>query len=224
MITNLFSRFDPISRLSSLPLNWLSSITVLTLIPLTYWLIPSRGSLAWTKITFTLHKEFKIILGSANRKGTVFFVSLFCTIILNNTIGLIPYVFTRTRHIVITLTFSLPLWLSLIIFGWTNHTKHIFAHLVPTGTPIVLTPLIILIETVRNLIRPGTLAIRLAANMIAGHLLLVLIGNAGTSLSPESLVGLIILQVLLLTLEFTVAVIQAYVFSTLRALYTREVN
>jgi len=98
-----------------------------------------------------------------------------------------------------------------------------FAHLVPQGTPSALIPFIVLIETIRNVIRPGTLAVRLAANMIAGHLLLTLLGSTGPSLSTSILSLLIIAQILLLILESAVAIIQSYVFAVLRTLYAREV-
>ena len=81
----------------------------------------------------------------------------------------------------------------------------------------------VLIETIRNVIRPGTLAVRLAANIIAGHLLLTLLGRTGPSLSSSILVLLIIAQILLLILESAVAIIQSYVFAVLRTLYAREV-
>lgn len=97
------------------------------------------------------------------------------------------------------------------------------AHCVPLGTPPVLMPFMVLIETIRNLIRPGTLAVRLAANIIAGHLLLVLLGNQGPNLSSAFLVVLIVTQILLLVLESAVAVIQSYVFAVLATLYSREV-
>lgn len=97
------------------------------------------------------------------------------------------------------------------------------AHCVPLGTPPVLMPFMVLIETIRNLIRPGTLAVRLAANMIAGHLLLVLLGNQGPNLRSAFLIVLLITQILLLVLESAVAVIQSYVFAVLATLYSREV-
>jgi F-type H+-transporting ATPase subunit a len=99
-----------------------------------------------------------------------------------------------------------------------------FAHLVPQGTPAVLIPFMVCIETVRNVIRPGTLAVRLAANMIAGHLLLTLLGNTGPSLSLTLLRFLIIGQIALLVLESAVAIIQSYVFAVLSTLYSSEVN
>jgi F-type H+-transporting ATPase subunit a len=79
------------------------------------------------------------------------------------------------------------------------------------------------IETIRNIIRPGTLAVRLTANIIAGHLLLTLIGNTGNRLSYILLSVLVFSQIALLTLESAVAIIQSYVFAVLSTLYSREV-
>jgi F-type H+-transporting ATPase subunit a len=85
-------------------------------------------------------------------------------------------------------------------------------------------PFMVCIETISNVIRPGTLAVRLTANIIAGHLLLTLIGNTGNSLSTILLTFLIFSQVALLLLESAVSIIQAYVFAVLSTLYSREVN
>jgi F-type H+-transporting ATPase subunit a len=95
---------------------------------------------------------------------------------------------------------------------------------VPQGTPGILIPFIVCIETIRNVIRPGTLAVRLTANIIAGHLLITLLGNTGPSISSSLISLLIITQILLLTLESAVAIIQSYVFAVLSTLYSREVN
>lgn len=225
MITNLFSVFDPSTSVINLSLNWIRTILGLTLIPTAFWFIPSRYSLIWNKILLTLHNEFKTLLGPTGHAGSSFiFISLFSLILFNNFLGLFPYVFTSSSHLTLTLALALPLWLSFIIYGWINHTQHIFAHLVPQGTPAVLIPFMVCIETIRNVIRPGTLAVRLAANIIAGHLLLTLLGNTGPSLSYSILSLLIIAQIALLVLESAVAIIQSYVFAVLRTLYSREVN
>ena len=224
MIANLFSIFEPSSRIFTLSLNWTSTLLGRLFIPYLYWVSPSRWSLLWRKIINTLHREFKALLTPSHTGTTTLLIGLFSLIIFNNFLGLLPYVFTRSSHIVITLSLSLPLWITLILFGWINHTQHIFRHLVPQGTPFILMPFIVLIETIRNIIRPGTLAVRLAANIIAGHLLLTLLGNTGASLSYSILIILIFSQILLLILESAVAIIQSYVFAVLRALYTREIN
>nr|YP_010567272.1 ATP synthase F0 subunit 6 [Trachylophus sinensis]UZC33501.1 ATP synthase F0 subunit 6 [Trachylophus sinensis] len=224
MMTNLFSSFDPSTNFN-LSLNWMSIFLGLLLIPPMFWVIPSRINLLWIKIITTLHKEFKILMGNNNTQGsTLFFVSLFSFILFNNFLGLFPYIFTSTSHMTLTLALALPLWLSFMIYGWINNTIHMFAHLVPQGTPPVLMPFMVCIETVSNIIRPGTLAVRLSANMIAGHLLMTLLGNTGPAISLMFTNFLIITQILLLILESAVSIIQSYVFAVLSTLYSSEVN
>nr|QIV24748.1 ATP synthase F0 subunit 6 [Toxeutes arcuatus] len=223
-MTNLFSSFDPSTNLN-LSLNWLSTFIGIIVIPPSFWLIPSRINILWINLISSLHKEFKIILGTNNSKGaTLIFISLFSFILFNNFLGLFPYIFTSTSHMTLTLTLALPLWISFMIFGWVNNTVHMLAHLVPQGTPPALMPFMVCIETISNIIRPGTLAVRLSANMIAGHLLLTLLGNTGSSLSIITINFLIIMQILLLILESAVAIIQSYVFAVLSTLYSSEVN
>lgn len=224
MIRSLFSIFEPSSGIVNLSLNWLSTFLGLLFIPYLYWAFPSRWTFIWGKINSTLHQEFESILRSTQKSRTIIFVSLFSLIVFNNFLGLLPYVFTRTSHLVLTLRLAIPLWLTFIIYGWVTHTQHIFAHLVPQGTPSLLIPFIVLIERISNLIRPGTLAVRLMANMIAGHLLLTLLGGTGPSLSQYLLILLLRAQILLLGLEAAVAIIQSYVFAVLRTLFAREIT
>nr|AXS65544.1 ATP synthase F0 subunit 6 [Tenebrionoidea sp. 18 KM-2017] len=222
MMSNLFSTFDPSSNWNT-SLNWTSSLIGLILMPSSFWFIPNRFHILWTKILLTLHKEFKTLLNPTMKGSTLLFISLFTFILMNNFLGLFPYIFTSTSHMSMTLALALPLWITFMMFGWINNTTHMLAHLVPQGTPPVLMPFMVLIETISNLIRPGTLAIRLSANMIAGHLLLTLLGNTGPMLNPLSINILIIAQLALLTLESAVSIIQSYVFAVLSTLYSSEV-
>nr|YP_009422161.1 ATP synthase F0 subunit 6 [Aquatica lateralis]BBA21824.1 ATP synthase F0 subunit 6 [Aquatica lateralis] len=224
MMTNLFSSFDP-STSMNLSLNWMSIMLGLIVLPPMFWVIPSRINLMWIKLCMTLSNEFKVILKIKEMKSTtLIFISLFSLILFNNILSLFPYIFSSTSHLVLTLTLALPLWLSFMIYGWINNTIHMFAHLVPQGTPTILMPFMVCIETISNVIRPGTLAIRLTANMIAGHLLLTLMGNTGNKMSLLMLNILVLSQLLLLMLELAVAIIQSYVFSILSTLYSSEVN
>nr|AFQ62417.1 ATP synthase F0 subunit 6 [Meru phyllisae] len=224
MMANLFSSFDPSTNILNFSLNWLSTMLCLLFIPFSYWFIPSRINLMWINIINTLHKEFKTLLGPFSNMGTtLIFISLFSFILFNNFIGLFSYIFTSTSHMSMTLTLSLPLWMSFMLFGWLNNMNHMFAHLVPQGTPNLLMPFMVCIESISNVIRPLTLSVRLAANMIAGHLLLTLLGNIGPSVNMSILLILIVTQMLLLTLEFAVSIIQSYVFAILSTLYSSEV-
>nr|YP_009350394.1 ATP synthase F0 subunit 6 [Crepititermes verruculosus]AQP26979.1 ATP synthase F0 subunit 6 [Crepititermes verruculosus] len=226
MMSNLFSIFDPTTEINGLPLNWTSTFIGLLLIPTSLWLIPSRNSMMVSLLMSKLHQEMKTILskGNENSGNSFILASLFLMILTNNFLGLFPYIFTSTSHLTLTLTLALPLWMSFMLFGWIKNTNHMFEHLVPQGTPSMLMPFMVIIETISNLIRPGTLAVRLTANMIAGHLLLTLLGNNGPSMSHTMLTVLITAQILLLILEGAVAVIQSYVFAILSTLYSSEVN
>nr|YP_009115115.1 ATP synthase F0 subunit 6 [Neocapritermes taracua]AIZ68301.1 ATP synthase F0 subunit 6 [Neocapritermes taracua]AQP28096.1 ATP synthase F0 subunit 6 [Neocapritermes taracua] len=225
-MSNLFSIFDPTTEINNLPLNWTSTTIGLLLIPTSIWLIPSRNSMMVSLLMKKLHQEMKTILskGNENKGNSFILTSLFLMILMNNFLGLFPYIFTSTSHLTLTLTLALPLWVSFMLFGWIKNTNHMFEHLVPQGTPTMLMPFMVIIETISNLIRPGTLAVRLTANMIAGHLLLTLLGNNGPSLSYTLLTILITAQILLLILEAAVAIIQSYVFAILSTLYSSEVN
>nr|AOH05869.1 ATP synthase F0 subunit 6 [Filhollianassa ceramica] len=223
MMTSLFSVFDPSSGIFNLSLNWLSTFLGLLIMPYLYWVSPSRWVFIWNKVLSVLYSEFRVLLGSSSSALTLVFISLFSLIVYNNFLGLFPYVFTSSSHLVVTLSLSLPLWLAFMVFGWFNNTQHMFAHLVPNGTPGLLMPFMVLIETVSNLIRPGTLAVRLAANMVAGHLLLSLMGGAGVGMGFVMLFFLVSSQVLLLVLEVAVSIIQSYVFAILSTLYASEV-
>nr|AQP28070.1 ATP synthase F0 subunit 6 [Macrotermes sp. B TB-2017] len=226
MMSNLFSIFDPTTSIGNMPLNWTSTVIGLMMIPTSIWLIPSRNNMMLSILMKKLHQEMKTILskGNENKGNSFILTSLFLMILMNNFLGLFPYIFTSTSHLTLTLTLALPLWVSFMLFGWIKNTNHMFEHLVPQGTPTLLMPFMVIIETISNLIRPGTLAVRLTANMIAGHLLLTLLGNNGPAMSHMMLMVLITTQILLLILEAAVAIIQSYVFAILSTLYSSEVN
>lgn len=191
--------------------------------PQMYWLINSQISKSFLNIIIYLKKELIAVFGDITIQGTIFiFIRIFFFILFSNFIGLMPYIFTRTSHLSMTLVLALPLWLGSMLYSIVYQYNNLFAHLVPVGTPPFLMPIIVIIETIRSIIRPITLSIRLAANMVAGHLLLTLLGSQGPSLAFINLIILIIGIVLLLLLEVAVACIQSYVFTILSSLYLNE--
>nr|YP_007316861.1 ATP synthase F0 subunit 6 [Biston panterinaria]AFQ99224.1 ATP synthase F0 subunit 6 [Biston panterinaria]ANW36753.1 ATP synthase F0 subunit 6 [Biston panterinaria]ANW36766.1 ATP synthase F0 subunit 6 [Biston panterinaria]ANW36805.1 ATP synthase F0 subunit 6 [Biston panterinaria] len=225
MMSNLFSIFDPSTNLFNMSINWMSTLLGLIFIPCSFWLIPNRHYYFWNFILIKLHNEFKILLKNNYFQGSTFiFISLFSFILFNNFLGLFPYIFTSTSHLNLSLSISLPLWLSFMLYGWINNYQHMFSHMIPQGTPTVLMPFMVLIETISNIIRPGTLAVRLTANMIAGHLLMTLLSSTGSNMTYYMVMILITIQMLLLILESAVAVIQSYVIAILSTLYSSEVN
>lgn len=222
IITNLFRIFDP-STSTLFSSNWLRMVLPLILAPYIYWAFPSRIQMTFFILSNYITGELKNNLTKENYKTLLIFFTLFWFIICNNLIGLYPYIFTATRHLVITLTLALPFWILFIIYGWINLTNHIFTHLVPLGTPIALSFFMVFIETISNIIRPITLSVRLAANMIAGHLLLSLLRGISEAVPIIFFPSSVVLAALL-TLEYAVAIIQSYVFITLISLYLNEIN
>lgn len=220
MITNLFSIFDP-STPNIFSANWNSILLILLIVPTTLWSLPSRLNITFTNIRRYITKEFKPL----TRKRPYVLITvyaLFIFIVSNNIIGLLPFIFTASRHLLFSLTLALPIWLAFIFYGWINNTSNLLAHLIPQETPVVLIPFIVIIETISNLIRPGTLAVRLSANIIAGHLLIVLLTSATPSTPAVALPILISAQLALSSLEIAVAFIQAYVIRVLITLYAAE--
>lgn len=221
MIINIFNIFDPSTNLY-FSLNWLRRSIIFFIFPYQFWLIPSRLSILWNLILNYLFKEFKVIL-SFSYSNLIIFIRLFTLILWNNFIGLFPYIFTSSRHMRFCISLSLILWIRIILFGWINFTNHIFTHLTPSNTPTILIPFIVLIEFISLIIRPITLSIRLTANIVAGHLLLSLLGSSGQKINIIILTLIISTQILLFILEISVSIIQAYVFSILSLLYRREI-
>nr|AWV83228.1 ATP synthase F0 subunit 6 [Graptopsaltria bimaculata] len=220
MMTNLFSSFDPSTGILSF--NWLSSLFSFILFPLIYWYLPNRYIMFFIILFKTLNNELNVLMGYKSLGSSLIFMSLFMFIMLNNFFGLLPYIFTSSSHLVFTLSLALPLWLTFMLFGWINNLNHMFCHLVPTGTPGILMPFMVCIESISNLIRPGSLAVRLTANMIAGHLLMTLLGNSSIN-SGLYIYMILFVQIMLMLFEFAVCIIQAYVFTVLSTLYSTEV-
>lgn len=168
-----------------------------------------------------IYKGLNVFLRS--KFSRIYFSLLIVFVFIYNFLGLFPYIYTISRHITFTLSFSLSFWLGFIIYGWLNFCNVIFAHIVPLGTPFVLIPFLVLIETIRLIIRPLTLSVRLAANIIAGHLLLCLVGSLSSSLDLIFFF-IMLIQFVLYLLEVGVSLIQAYVYSILLSLYRGEVD
>jgi len=222
MITNLFSIFDPSSYLYSS--GWLIILTTIFLIPLTVWKNKSSYRVVIKKLLTIFKKEIRYILGNSLKGTKAILITLFFSILFLNAVALYPYNFSTTAHLTVTLPLSLTAWSAIFAYGWRKNTSHMLSHLLPQGTPGPLINFIVLIELVRNLIRPLTLCVRLTANLVAGHLLMSLLGSAIVQLQAIPLVALSVAPLILTILESAVAVIQAYVFITLITLYSTEVT
>nr|ATF28595.1 ATP synthase F0 subunit 6 [Illinigina sp. EMHAU-15062817] len=216
-MTNLFSVFDPCTGMLSL--NWVSTSIFMTILPLKFWLVPNKINVLNSLMTNHLVKEMNMLL--PYKGSNLIMMSLFMFILINNLMGLLPYVFTSSSHLVYSMSMAVPMWLALMMYGWLNKNNSMFSHLVPIGTPPMLMPFMVLIETISNIMRPGSLSVRLTANMIAGHLLMSLMGN-NTS-TYILMISTMVLYIALMLFELAVALIQSYVFMTLTTLYSSEI-
>lgn len=170
-------------------------------------------------------KQIMAIHNPKGRTWSLILVSLIIFIGSTNLLGLLPHSFTPTTQLSINLGIAIPLWAGAVITGFRHKTKASLAHFLPQGTPIPLIPILIIIETISLFIQPVALAVRLTANITAGHLLIHLIGGATLvliSISPPTATITFIILVLLTMLEFAVALIQAYVFTLLVSLYLHD--
>nr|YP_010610906.1 ATP synthase F0 subunit 6 [Seasogonia rosea]WAP91740.1 ATP synthase F0 subunit 6 [Seasogonia rosea] len=217
MMTNLFSVFDPCTGISSL--NWLSTLIFMFMFPSKFWLLQNNYSMGFKKLMMIFHLELLSLMKYSGM--SLIMLSLFTLIMFINLMGLLPYVFTSSSHLIFSLSIALPMWVAFMLFGWIKNTNYMFTHLVPNGTPSILMPFMVMIETVSNLIRPGSLAVRLTANMIAGHLLMSLLGNNANNYIM--MISFMLLFMMLMVFETAVALIQSYVLMTLTNLYSSEV-
>ena len=170
-------------------------------------------------------KQILLIHNVKGRTWSLILISLILFIGSTNLLGLIPYSFTPTTQLSINLGMAIPLWAGTVITGFRYKTKSSLAHFLPQGTPTLLIPILVVIETISLFIQPIALAVRLTANITAGHLLMHLIGGATlalTAISPATASITFIVLLLLTILEFAVALIQAYVFTLLVSLYLHD--
>nr|WP_153204430.1 F0F1 ATP synthase subunit A [Niveispirillum sp. SYP-B3756] len=166
--------------------------------------------------------------GPQARKYFPLIFSLFMFVLFGNVLGLIPYSFTFTSHIIVTFTMALFVFLIVTVIGFARHGLHFLHLFLPHGTPLWLAPMIIIIEVISYFVRPISLSVRLFANMLAGHTMMkVFAGFTVTLLATGgagAAIGIlpVLMNVALFGLEFLVAGIQAYVFALLSCVYLRD--
>ena len=157
-----------------------------------------------------------------------FIYSLFFFILISNLIGNIPYSYTITTSVIVTIGLSFTILTGVTILGLYIHKLHFFSYFVPSGTPLALVPLLVLIETVSYLARALSLGIRLFANVVAGHTLMKILSTFLYQMFGSSLIiGILTLIpftlfLAIMILELAVSVIQAYVFTILTCSYIKD--
>nr|YP_010397829.1 ATP synthase F0 subunit 6 [Rasbora jacobsoni]UQJ79041.1 ATP synthase F0 subunit 6 [Rasbora jacobsoni] len=224
MMTSLFDQF------ASPKLMGLSLILIALMVPLMF----PNSLPRWTNNRFFTTQSWLINrfvsqlmtpLNISGHKWALLFTSLTLYLLSMNLLGLLPYTFTPTTQLSMNLGFAVPLWLATVIVGMLNQPTASLGHLLPEGTPTLLIPILVIIETISLFIRPLALGVRLTANLTAGHLLIHLISTAVYTLLLQMPVVAFLTStvlVLLTLLEIAVAMIQAYVFILLLSLYLQE--
>jgi F-type H+-transporting ATPase subunit a len=160
-------------------------------------------------------------VGSAGRPYFPFIFSLFMFVLFGNLIGMVPYSFTFTSHIIVTFALAFFIFLGVTVIAVARHGFHFFTYFAPKGMPLPLLILLIPIEIISYCIRPMTLSIRLFANMMAGHTMLFIFASFVTALGVFGVLPLVFNMGFIL-LEFLVAVLQAYVFTILTCIYLHD--
>ncbi|MDN3029843.1 MULTISPECIES: F0F1 ATP synthase subunit A [Rickettsieae] len=185
-------------------------------------IIPSRLQLSaeiiYDIITVTLSQN----VGEKGRKFIPLIFTLFMFILLCNLLGMLPYGFTVTSHIAVTFALAIMIFFMVTIIGFINHGLHFLSIFLPKGTPIWLAPLMIVIELFAYLARPISLSLRLAANMMAGHVLLKVMAGFIVSLMIFLKFLPIPLIIILIGFEIFVAILQAYIFTILACVYLND--
>lgn len=160
-------------------------------------------------------------VGSEGRRYFPFIFSLFMFILFANLLGLLPYAFTTTSHIIVTFILAMVVFIGVTIVGLVRHGGHFFSYFVPSGVPMAVMPLMIPIEIISYLSRPVSLAVRLFANMTAGHTMMKVFAGF---IIPLGVFGIapFVVDVALVGFELLVAFLQAYVFTVLTCLYLHD--
>ena len=160
-------------------------------------------------------------VGTAGRRYFPAIFTLFMFVLFGNLLGMLPYSFTFTSHIIVTFVMASAVFIAVTVLGFARHGTHFFAFFVPPGSPIWMWPLLIPIEIISYLSRPVSLSVRLFANMLAGHTLLKVIAGF---IAVMGVLGVLpfALVVALTGLEILIAFLQAYVFAILTCLYIND--
>ena len=238
MATNPMHQFEvyrigPEINLGEINLSFTNASLFMTissiLILLFLFLGTKKKSLVPTKIQFITEASYTFVAkmindtaGSSAKSFFPFIFTLFMFVLFANMVGMLPYSFTVTSHIIVTFVLAAIVFIGVTILGFIKHGFKYLEIFVPKGVPIILLPLIVMIEIISYLSRPVSLSVRLFANMMAGHTMLKVFG--GFVISLGLLGGWLPLgfSVALTGLEILVAFLQAYVFAILTCIYLND--
>ena len=227
------NKIGPEIKLGSIDLSFTNSslFMVLSLIIISIFLyfgtkekkiVPNKIQLIAEMFYTFVAKMISDTAGSKAKPYFPFIFTLFMFVLLCNMIGMLPYSFTVTSHIIVTLVMALFIFIAVTIIGFVKHGFKYLSIFVPKGVPVVLLPLITIIEIISYLSRPVSLSVRLFANMMAGHTMLKVFGSFVISLGLLGGWLPLSFSVALTGLEILVAFLQAYVFAILTCIYLND--
>lgn len=205
-----------------------TSISFFTLATRKRALVPGRAQVVAESLYSFIANMIRENIGTRGMEYFPLVFTVFMVVLMGNMLGMLPYSFTYTSHIIVTAVLAIAIFLMVVGIGIYRHGTHFFELFVPPGIPLWLLPLIVPIEVLSFIVRPITLSVRLFANMLAGHLVLkVFAGFSIAALgfgSMGAFLGLLpaIFNVALITFEFLIAFLQAYVFAILTCIYLKD--
>jgi ATP synthase subunit 6 len=192
-------------------------------------LVPNRWQTLLEKLYEFVYDLINQNIGSEGEKYFPFIFFLFTFLLFCNVLGMIPYSFTVTSHIILTFFLSLSIFLGVTFLGLYKHGLHFFSFFVPPGAPVALLPMLVVIEVISYIARAFSLGIRLFANMMSGHTLVKILAgfsfqmfSAGTALMAFLAFVPLLVVVIVTGLEIVIAMLQAYVFTVLTCIYIHD--
>jgi len=205
----------------SMVITVLAITLFLTLTVNTRSLIPTRMQLISEMSYNFIAQLINDTVGDQGKKYFPFIFAIFMFVLIGNMVGMVPYSFTFTSHIIVTFALAALVFIGVTILGFMKHGLHYFALLAPAGLPFYMLPILIPIELISYLSRPISLSVRLFANMLAGHTLLKVFAGFVLPLGFAGVLPLAFI-VALTGLEILIAFLQAYVFAILTCLYIND--
>ncbi len=191
-------------------------------------LVPGRMQMASEMLYEFIASMIRENVGPKGRKFFPLIFTLFIVVMLGNSLGLIPFSFTYTSHIIVTVALALLIFGIVLIVGFYKHGFHFFSLFIPPGTPIWLAPFIFILEIVSFFVRPITLSVRLFANMMAGHIVLKVFAAFSVSFIALGAGGWLaaivptLFNSIIIAFELLIAYLQAYVFTILSCIYLKD--
>lgn len=191
-------------------------------------LVPGRLQMVSEMLYQFIANMIRENIGSKGREYFPLVFTIFMIILVGNLLGMVPYSFTYTSHLIVTGVLAMMIFLMVTVLGIVRHGFHFFHLFLPPGVPVWLFPLVIPLEILTFLTRPVTLSMRLFANMMAGHLVLKVFAGFSVAMAGMGVAGVALgivpmaFNVALIVFEFLIAFLQAYIFAILCCIYLKD--